>query len=132
MPIDLKVSRHPSRSSSADISPMGLSFIWNKKLAKGLPIRIALPVKEKRFWLAGKIVYSSGNPKTGVYKTGVRFEDPSSAFHAKLAEEILEILEYQKKISKTVGHFVSEEEAAFRWVSKYAKYFSGAKLSKHL
>ena len=52
------------------------------------------------------------------------FQDAASAFQAKLAEEVLEILAYQKKISSRLGYRISEEEAAKRWIKRYAAYFS--------
>ena len=125
VPLDLRLENEPKASSrSQDISPAGLSFLWAQKLPAGRSIHITLPVKSKRFHLSATVVYSSPTSINGLYKTGARFDDVASAFQAKLAEEVLEILEFQKKLSRETGQAVPEEEAAERWVSLYARYFS--------
>ncbi len=81
-------------------------------------IHFGIPVKQKTFEVTGRVVYSKEDRKTGRFRTGISFVDPSSTFTAKLAEEALEILEYQKKISKELGHAISEEEAAKQWIEE--------------
>ena len=63
---------------------------------------------------------------TGLFRTGAAFIDHMSAFHAKLAEETIEILLYRKKISEEAGRDVPEEEAAKEWIKKYAAFFPKA------
>ncbi|MBI3315566.1 MAG: PilZ domain-containing protein [Candidatus Omnitrophica bacterium] len=110
-------------SKSVNISQGGLSFLWEKKLLKRSVVQITIPVKDKLFTVKGKVVYSEKDATSPRFRTGVSFTDRDSAFQAKLAEETLEILEYQKKISETLGHIISEEEAADEWIQKYAKFF---------
>ena len=94
-----------------------------EKHSKGVPVKITIPVKEKQFRIRAKVVYSKKDGQTGFFVTGVSFMDYSSAFQAKLAEEMLEILEYRKKISRESGHEISEEEAAKKWIGKFSKFF---------
>ncbi len=126
VPLRLRAAkkRVSGSSASCDLSQTGLSFFWDKELPRGLSINITLPIKEKRFKINGKIVYSDENLKTGLFKIGVLFNDAASAFQAKLAEEVLEILEYRKKVSRRLGRVITEEEAAARWVRKYGASFS--------
>ena len=111
----------PSRSQ--DLSLGGLNFMWPKKLAKGLLLDITIPVKEKLFELRAKVAYAREDRKTAHYFIGVNFTDFPSAFKARLAEEVLEILEFRKTISRNIGHEVSEEEAASQWVREHAAQF---------
>jgi hypothetical protein len=110
-------------SRSLDVSQGGLSFLWTKKLSKRALVHVTIPVKDKLFTVKGKVVYSEKNTGSVHFRTGISFADRDSAFQAKLAEETLEILEYQKKISREAGRSVSEEEAAAEWIYKYAKFF---------
>ena len=110
-------------SQSSDLSLGGLSFVWPRKLSRGALLDITIPVKEKLFELCGKVVYSREDRKTARYSTGVSFVDFPSAFRARLAEEVLEILEFRKSISRERGQEVSEEEAASQWVRERASRF---------
>jgi len=125
VPIRLRVATHERllTSSSSDISLGGLNFSWSKKLPKGTLIDITIPVKERFFDVKAKVVYSKEDKKTARFRTGVSFTDFPSAFKARLAEEVLQILEYRKMISRELGHEVSEEEAASKWVRDYASRF---------
>ena len=82
--------------------------------------------REKFFDVQAKVVYSKEDRRSARFSTGVSFVDFPSAFKARLAEEVLQILEYRKSISRELGHEVSEEEAAKKWVSHYADQFDQA------
>lgn len=127
IPIKLEMPAEPQTgvSESTDISQGGLSFLWNTSLSRGSRLHITIPVKEKRFELNARVAYShedAVHPR--LFRTGVKFTDIDSAFKAKLAEETLEILSYQKRLSREAGRDVPVEEAAKEWISKYAANFS--------
>lgn len=124
MRLNLSDKKTALESQSSDISLGGLSFLWRDKLGKGNLLNLTIPVKEKMFHVKAKVVYSKEDRKTGRFKTGVSFCDWPSAFKAKLAEEALEILEYRKLISVELGREVSEEEAAEKWIQKFASSFT--------
>ena len=113
----------PQSPQCLNVSQGGLSFLSTEKLNKGLPVRITIPVKDKRFKIKAEVVYSRKDGRTGFFITGVCFADYSSAFQAKLAEEMLEILDFRKKLSAEMGHEISEEEAAQKWIGQFSKYF---------
>ena len=125
VPIKLRIASavQASASQSSDISLGGLNFSWPRKLSRGTLIDITIPVKEKFFDVTAKVVYSKEDRRSARYRTGVSFVDFPSAFKARLAEEVLQILEYRKSISRELGHEVSEEEAAKKWVSEFATHF---------
>ena len=110
-------------ATSADISLGGLNFSWPKKLLKGTQLDITIPVKEKFFDIKAKVVYSKEDKKTAHFLIGVYFTDFPSAFKARLAEEVLQILEFRKSLSRELGHEITEEEAAKKWVSEFAGRF---------
>lgn len=125
-PLKLRVDTHPApvRAEVADISLGGLSFLWAKRLKRGHVISVTIPVKEKFFEIHGKVSYCKEDRKSGRYRMGIEFLDETSEFKAKLAEEALEILQFRKSLAKEVGHAVSEEEAARKWIQRYAEHFS--------
>ena len=129
VPIRLRVAEKGAAAviASHDISLGGLNFVWPKKLLKGTLLDITIPVKEKFFDLRGKVVFCREDRKTARYSTGVSFVDFPSAFKARLAEEVLQILEFRKAISRQLGHEVTEEEAASQWVRNYAARFPAVK-----
>ena len=119
-----KSAEEISIPESSDISLGGLSFFWSARLSKGNLITVSIPVKQKSFEIKGRVVYSIEDSKTGKYRTGISFIDPPSAFRAKLAEEALEILQYRRTLSQEKGEQISEEEAANRWIQKFAEGFA--------
>jgi len=125
VPIRLRVAEtdayHPSHS--ADISLGGLNFSWTKKLSRGTLLDITIPVREKLFDIRARVVYSKEDRRSAHFRTGVTFVDYPSAFKARLAEEVLQILEYRKSMSRELGHDITEEEAAKKWVSEFADRF---------
>ena len=125
VPIRLRVARHTEakRSQCRDLSLGGLNFSWPKKLLRGTILDITIPVREKLFELRGKVVFCKEDRKTAYYRTGVSFIDFPSAFKARLAEEVLQIMEFRRTIFRESGQEISEEEAASRWVREHAAEF---------
>lgn len=113
------------RSKSVDLSEGGICFLADHFLAMGVSINLDIPVESEVFSMSGHVAYCNRLSNTGLYRTGVAFEDPTSAFRAKLAEELLKIKDYRKKLIEELGRDVSEDEAARKWIEKYAKRFSG-------
>jgi hypothetical protein len=111
-------------SESKDISLGGLSFVWPSKLSKGSLLTISIPVKEKVFDVKARVAYCKGYKNSNHFRAGVSFINSPDAFKARLAEEVLQIIEYQKKVSRELGYELPEEEAAKRWVHERADKFS--------
>ena len=110
-------------SSTVDISEGGLCFFSERFIAKGNALYLRIPVGDQVFSVEGHVAYSNRVPSLSRFRTGVIFSDSASAFRIKLVEEMLQVKLYQKKISNELGREVSEEEAARRWIEKYAKQF---------
>lgn len=126
VPIQLtKIENGPSApSKTEDLSQGGLSFFWSELLEKGSRLLISIPVEKQMFRMNACVAYSEKDVSSGLFKTGVCFEDSVSAFRAKLAEEILRIRQYREKMSNLRGQPISEEEAAQLWIDRNAKDFA--------
>ncbi len=111
------------QTETAEVSLGGLSFLWSSKLSRGSAVDLSIPIKDKLFEIKGRVTYSVGDEKSGKFRTGILFTDSPSAFRAKLAEEALEIIRYRKVISRELGKEISEEEAAKKWIQRFAKEF---------
>ena len=111
-------------SHAEDLSQGGLSFFWQDPIPAGSQIHLSIPVKKQVFKMHARVAYSHKDTATGLFKTGVCFEDAVSAFRAKLAEEIIQIRQYREKMSLLRGRNLSEEDAAQLWIDRHAEDFS--------
>ncbi len=111
------------QTETSELSLGGLSFLWREKLSRGSFVDLSIPIKDKLFEIRGRVTYSVDDIKSGKFRTGILFIDSPSAFRAKLAEEALEIIRYRKEMSRELGTEVTEEEAAKKWIQRFAKEF---------
>ena len=126
VPIQLtRVEDNTSANSRAeDLSQGGLAFFWPEPLPEGTQLQLSIPVEKQLFKMKAHVTHSRKDEGTGLFKTGVCFEDSVSSFRAKLAEEILQIRQYREKMSLLRGHQFSEEEAAKIWIDRNAENFA--------
>lgn len=126
IPVELQLpkDRIPIHSQTGDLSEGGLHFYFVRELVPGTVLQVKLHVAGRLFRLTGEIVYSFRDEITGLFRTGLKFKEPASAFRAKIAEEILRIQKFREELSRKTGAAVSEEEAAQEWVKRYSKAFS--------
>lgn len=113
-----------ARVRAEDLSQGGLAFFWPESLAEGTLLELSIPVEKQLFKMKAHVTHSQEDTGTGLFKTGVCFEDSKSAFRAKLAEEIIQIRQYREKMSLLRGHPLSEEEAAKMWIDRNAEDFA--------
>ena len=118
--------RTSDQSRAEDLSQGGLAFLWPEEIPEGTHLELGIPVEKKLFKVEGHVTHSQKDAQTGLFRTGVCFENALSAFRAKLAEEILRIREYCEKMSLLRGRQLSEEEAAQLWVDRHAEDFAKA------
>ena len=107
-----------------DLSQGGLAFLWPESIAEGTPLQLSIPIEKQLFKMKARVTHSQKDTDTGLFKTGVCFEDSVSSFRAKLAEEIIEIRQYREKMSLLRGRQLSEEEAAKTWIDRNAENFA--------
>ncbi len=123
VPIEYQEKQTRAGSATVDISEGGISFLSERFLAKGCAISLKIPVGDQVFNIEGHVAYSNRVPTFNRFKTGVAFSNATSAFRAKLAEEMVLIKQFQEKLSLESGTKVTEDEAARQWIEKYAKKF---------
>ncbi|HPW77267.1 MAG: PilZ domain protein [Candidatus Omnitrophica bacterium ADurb.Bin292] len=111
-------------SKSEDISSGGLSFFWPSFLAKGTRLELSIPIEQQLFKMKARVAYCRKDGGMDLFRTGVCFEDSTSAFRAKLAEEIIQIRNYREQMRSLRGKEISEEEAADQWIRRNAENFA--------
>ncbi len=119
-----KMAPAAEKTKSVDLSEGGLSFLADHFLEKGASVHLSIPVENEIFQIRGQVAYCTRLSSTGFYRTGVAFLDAMDAFRAKLAEELIKIKQYRDKLSAELGRQITEEQAAEKWIQKYAKHFS--------
>ena len=107
-----------------DLSQGGLAFFWPESIPEGTYLQLSIPVEKQLFKMRAHVTHSQKDAGTGLFKTGVCFEDSVSSFRAKLAEEIIQIRQYREKMSLLRGQPFSEEEAAKVWIDRNAENFA--------
>ncbi|MFH1836793.1 MAG: PilZ domain-containing protein [Candidatus Omnitrophota bacterium] len=124
-PLEFQISEQKEfqKSETEDISEGGLMFMSTKSVPVGSVIRIQMPVYDKVFKIQGKVVHSSKDLSTDLYKIGVSFETYVEAFKVKLIEQIYLIEEYRVLRSLQEGKDISLQEASKEWIKRYSERF---------
>ena len=123
-PIHVAIEYHEMESPDSkdaiaiDLSQAGIGFFSDKKFTKDSNLNFTIRVGYQLFEIEGKVAYCFSHGDR--YRVGVEFTKPSGVFQAKFIEQMGKLKEYQQKLSQELGREISEEEAARRWLDKYA------------
>ncbi len=112
------------KSQTGDLSQGGLQFLTAEEIPQGTLMDVTIPIGDRIFRLYGWVVWTASDPKSGLFKVGVSFDQPVMSFRAKLAEEVHRIREFRDETERKTGRPISEEEAASIWIDKYAQKFA--------
>ena len=107
-----------------NVSENGLLFLSSEQFKLGTLLELTLPVKDKIFTIQGRVVHASRDSDSRLYRTGIYFPSADSIFKVKMAEQLHQIDEYRKQISREEGRPITEEEAAHRWIDEHSKDFA--------
>jgi hypothetical protein len=112
------------KGETKNLSERGLLFVSFLPFAKGTTLELTLPMKDKVFTVRGIVVHATDDTDTGFFKIGVQFSNATQVFKVKMAEQLYQIEQYRKSLSKKRGRPVSEEEAARKWIQDHSTEFS--------
>ena len=107
-----------------NISDTGLLFLSTEYFTVGTLLELSLPLKERVFTIEGRVVHASRDSDSGLFRTGINFPKADSVFKIKMAEQVYQIDQYRKSLSKQEGRVVLEEEAARRWIDQHSSDFA--------
>lgn len=125
VPIQLtKTEPSAAVSRTENLSQGGLCFYWPDFIPLGTHLELAIPMEHQLFKMNARVAHCRKDDAVGLFKTGVYFEDETSHFRAKLAEQVIQIRSYREKMSFLRGRELSEEDAAAQWIARNAENFS--------
>ncbi|OGW85380.1 MAG: hypothetical protein A3C35_00885 [Omnitrophica bacterium RIFCSPHIGHO2_02_FULL_46_11] len=107
-----------------NISESGILFLSSEYFKIGTLLELTLPLRDKVFTMEGRVVHSSQDSATRLFRTGIYFPSASSVFKVKLIDQIHQIDEYRRSISIKESRPISEEEAAHLWIKEHSVEFA--------
>ena len=107
-----------------NVSDTGLLFLSAEYFEIGTFLELSLPIKESVLTIEGRVVHAGRDLESGLFRTGINFHKSDSVFKIKMAEQVYQIDQYRKLLSKQEGRVVSEEEAAHRWIDQHSSDFA--------
>jgi len=114
----------PSESPNANfgqVEKIGLVFRSDVSLDINILVKITIPIVEPDFEL---LAYTCRCLKRGsAYEVGVVLMKEEDVMRVRMVEQICYIEHYRRVESEKVGHLISGNEAALKWVQKYAAKF---------
>jgi len=125
-PLEYEVEQEgkTEKSETIDISEGGLLFVAKNDVAPGSNINIQLPLYERTFHIKARVIHSTKDVESGLFRIGVSFSSYSDAFKVKLIEQIYLIEEYRVLRSLQLGRDVSLQEASKEWIQRYSERFN--------
>ncbi len=82
---------------------------------------IRIPCGDPPFEAEAKVVWCRG--RANCFEVGIEMLNPEDAFRARMVEQICRIKEYQEYVQRHEGRNLTQQEAAWEWIAKYAKDF---------
>lgn len=116
------VSEQTSRAKN--ICDGGILFLSSERFSTGTLLELTLPLRNQIFIMTGKVVHVSQDSGSDFYKIGIQFPKSDHVFKVKMAEQLRQIHQYQKTLSKQLGRIISEEEAAQKWIEVHSGEFA--------
>lgn len=122
MPIEIQASNpQPSGPDLRDIGHGGLSFRYSRPVPVGATIRIRIAVTNPVFEAVCRVAWCEEEGDS--YRVGVEFLDQADRYRARMVEQVCQIEEYRRDMQAKHGRVLTAQEAAFEWISKFAKSF---------
>ncbi|MDD4956646.1 MAG: PilZ domain-containing protein [Candidatus Omnitrophica bacterium] len=124
-PVEFRIEedRGYEKTNTLDTSEGGLLFLSKTEVASGTTISLQMPLYDKVFKIRARVVHSTKDEESGLFRVGVVFVNFSDAFKVKLIEQIYLIEEYRVLRSLQLGRDMTLKEASEEWVKKYSERF---------
>jgi len=114
-----------------DVSKGGLSFHSDHYVEPMTWLRLHIPIHEEHFEVDAQVRWCRSSGDGCSYNIGVLFASSSSAFSARMVEQVCHIEHYKRQVFAENGRQLSGDEAAAEWIEKYATDFP-ARQSDHI
>ncbi|GAA4089306.1 PilZ domain-containing protein [Zhongshania borealis] len=104
-----------------DVSVAGLSCVVAREIKAGSRVEFYVPSVSDESSGRGTVMWC--RPKRDKYQLGIQFHAGKDAFRAKMVEQLCQIEHYRREVETLEGRFLTSEEAASEWISRYAADF---------
>lgn len=121
IPIQFSLGRRRYRHQVRDVSHGGLCFSSRHAVETGKTILLKISTCQPNFEAQGVVRWC--RPEGDVYLIGVEFSDESVRYAVRMVEQICHIEAYRRQISAETGEQLNSQQAALRWINKYAGSF---------
>lgn len=131
-PAEIPIILHPIGSSidlihfSHDLSEGGLSCDSHYYIDPGSHIEITVKIDIPAIKVIGHVIWCRENKKH--YLLGIGFDNSEHAFTMRMVQQACQIECYRRK-QRSDGRFISADQAAQEWITKYASDFPDFYLS---
>lgn len=107
-------NQSPFEIHSVDFSTEGLSFLSGNPLKINSHVHVKMPVENfTELDTQARVAYSKEDLETGLFQTGLEFDDKSKAFHRILKEKLEEIKASSAHLEEDLIDFEQEIRAEF-------------------
>lgn len=134
IPLEYCLTQSPSQYTMdyiRDVSVGGLSFHSQKYLEPEQWVHIFIPIDENYFEADAQVKWCRASSVEDDFDVGVSFSNESEAFSARMVEQVCYIETYKKTILEKEGRYLSSDEAAAEWISKFAGDFPQTPQAEH-
>ena len=123
--IPIKITRDESgdcyRQPLQDISIGGLRCRLDEPLAIGEEIKIIIDLVKPALEISGRVVWCRAADTA--YEIGIEYRGEEDVYRLRMVEQICHIEHYRKEIQIREGRNISSEQAARKWIGKFADGF---------
>ncbi len=120
IPLDLEVVERPVARSD-DALPLRLVCRIPVPLECGQQVSISTRDQIHCPDIKGQVDWCS--PQRGGFELGILFPDSEHAMRVRMFEQVCHIRRYRRHLEEKHGRFLSEDEAALEWITRYAALF---------
>lgn len=107
-------NQNPFEIHSVDFSTDGLSFLASNPLKINSHVHVRIPVENvTELDTQARVAYSKEDLETGLFQTGLEFDDKSKSFHRILKEKLEEIKTSSAHLEEDLKDFEAEIRAEF-------------------
>jgi hypothetical protein len=123
IPIEFASARLEEKASGEiqNVSLGGLAFEANYCPEDGELLEVRIPGVTPAFEAQGRVAWCRS--LDGKYEVGLQFVDASTAFRARMVEQVCHIENYKREVEQHEGRKLSGDTAAKEWISKYGADF---------
>jgi len=127
MPIEVRPTSGPQETGALiNLSLGGLAFQSRAPYPTGYDVELHICCCDPPASVTGRVAWCE--PEGNLYDIGVAFHNPADAYKMRMVEQACHIQQYRLDRVIEEGRYMTLDEAAREWISKYARRFTDVPL----